>query len=161
MSGRARKAFALAVVGALCCVGTIATAQTVDVNGPTAGSTAKTEKGTQVDGSNPTAGEATRLPNPGAKRADNAPAAKGRSVIVPHAGPRGAGSTVPLNGDESGVAPRADLAGATGPKGRALRSADSTAHQTIYDPNDQLGTSLEGKTKPVTVGGNQNGQDSH
>ena len=30
------------------------------------------------------------------------------------------------------------------------RSADSTAHKTVLDPNDQLGTSLEGRTKPVT-----------
>jgi hypothetical protein len=56
----------------------------------------------------------------------------------------------PLNGDESGVAPRADTANATGPEGEAIRSADATAHQTIYDPNNQLGTSVKGKTRPIT-----------
>jgi hypothetical protein len=65
-------------------------------------------------------------------------------------GPSGVGNMAPTNGDESGVAPRANTTSATGPKGQAIRSADSTAHQTVYDPNNQLGTSVEGKTKPVT-----------
>ena len=38
-------------------------AQTVDVNGPTAGSTAKTEKGVTINGNNPTAGTATLPPD--------------------------------------------------------------------------------------------------
>ena len=126
---------------------TSAYAQTVDVNGPTAGSTAKTEKGVTTNGNNPTAGNATLPPDHGQMRAGN-DAPKG-GVIVPKPTPDAAGNMAPMNGDESGVAPRADVANATGPDGQAIRSADDTAHKTVYDPNDQLGTSLEGKTYPV------------
>jgi hypothetical protein len=83
-------------------------------------------------------------------RADNEPAPKGKAKIVPKHTANGAGNMPQTNGDESGIAPRADMANATGPDGQAIRSADSTAHKTVLDPNDQLGTSLEGRTKPVT-----------
>ena len=123
--------------------------QTVNANGPTAGSTAKTEKGVRPDGSNPTAGVQTRKPEAGQLRASNAPKAKGRAMIVPRQGASAAGNMAPLNGDESGVAPHANTANAVGPNGRAIRSSDTTAHQTVYDPNNQLGTSVAGKTRPT------------
>jgi hypothetical protein len=122
-------------------------AQTVDVNGPTAGSTAKTEQGVTTNGKNPTAGSATLPPDSGQMHANNE-APKG-GLIIPKPTPDAAGNMAPMNGDESGVAPRADVANATGPEGEAIRSADATAHKTVYDPNNQLGTSLEGKTLPA------------
>lgn len=132
-------------------------AQTVDVNGPTAGATAKTEKGVTMNGNNPTAGNATLPAGQGQMRADNN-APKG-GVIVPKPTRNTAGTMAPLNGDESGVAPRADVANATGPEGQAIRSADDTAHKTVYDPNNQLGTSVEGKTYPVVGAQDQPSQD--
>ena len=144
------RVFAAVLLCGSCGLAGIAYGQTVNANGPTAGSTAKTEKGVSVDGSNSTAGAQTRKPDREQLRADNAPAAKGKAMFVPKQGASGAGSTAPLNGDESGVAPRANVANATGPEGQAIRSADTTAHQTVYDPNNQLGTSVEGKTQPVT-----------
>jgi hypothetical protein len=132
------------------CLGFVpASAQTVDVQSSTAGSTAKTEKGVTTDGNNTTAGAETRAPASAQMRADNEPAAKGKARIVPKATASGAGNMPQTNGDESGIAPRADTANATGPDAQAIRSADSTAHKTVYDPNDQLGTSLEGRTKPT------------
>jgi hypothetical protein len=150
MSRIVRWNFAVILLCAPCVLATTADGQTVDANGPTAGSTAKTEKGVTTNGTNPTAGVETRTPSRGQLRAENAPAAKGNAKIVPQRGSSGAGNMPSTNGDESGVAPRADTANATGPEGPAIRSADSTAHQTVYDPNNQLGTSVEGKTKPVT-----------
>jgi hypothetical protein len=132
-------------------------AQTVDVNGPTAGSTAKTEKGVTTNGKNPTVGAATLPPDHGQMRADNK-APKG-GVIVPKPTPNAAGNMAPMNGDESGVAPRADVANATGPEGPAIRSADDTAHKTVYDPNNQLGTSVEGKTYPIADAPDQPSQN--
>jgi hypothetical protein len=123
-------------------------AQTVDATGPTAGSTAKTLKRVTTNGDNSTAGAETRKPDSTQLRADNQPPAKGKAIIVPQPTPTGAGNVAPLNGDESGVAPRADVADATGPDSQAIRSADSTAHQTVLDPDDQLGTSTQGKTHP-------------
>jgi hypothetical protein len=150
MSGIVGRTFVVILLCGSCVLAGIAYGQAVNVNSPTAGSTAKTEKGVTVNGSNSTAGVETHAPDRGQIRADNAPAAKGKAVIVPRQGPSGAGGMAPLNGDESGVAPRADTANATGPQGQAIRSADSTAHQTVYDPNNQLGTSVQGKTQPVT-----------
>jgi hypothetical protein len=56
------------------------------------------------------------------------------------------------------VAPRADVADATGPESQAIKSADSTAHQTVLDPDDQLGTSTQGKTRPVDAPSDQSPQ---
>ena len=149
MSGTTGRIFALILFSGPTVWATIAYGQTVNANGPTAGSTAKTEKGVRPDGSNSTAGVQTRKPDAGQLRASNAPKAKGRAMIVPRQGASAAGNTAPLNGDESGVAPRANTANATGPNGRAIRSSDTTAHQTVYDPNNQLGTSVAGKTRPT------------
>jgi hypothetical protein len=115
--------------------GSLALAQTVDVNGPTAGSTAKTESGVTTSGNNPTAGKATEvLPkNQGSPRVPNR---KMATSIIPKSTPHGgAGNTAPLNGDESGLSPRANTSHATS----AVAQADETAHKTVYDPNDQLG----------------------
>ena len=150
MLGIAGKTIVATLLCSGCLVGSAALGQTVDSNGPTAGSTAKTEKGVTSNGTNPTAGIATKAPDKAQRRADNAPRPIGRAKVVPRQGPTGAGNLVPLNGDESGVAPRADTTNATGPEGQAVRSADSTAHQTVYDPNNQLGTSVQGKTQPAT-----------
>lgn len=151
---------ALAVILACGAALTIpAYAQTVDVNGPTAGATAKTEKGVTTNGNNPTAGNATLPADQGQMRADNNANAPKGGVIVPKPTRNAAGSMAPLNGDESGVAPRADVVNATGPEGQAIRSADDTAHKTVYDPNDQLGTSLQGKTYPVAGAQDQPSQN--
>jgi len=120
--------------------GSLALAQTVDVNGPTAGSTAITESGVTTSGNNPTAGKATEVvpKNQGSPSVGNR---KMATSIVPKPTPHGgAGNMAPLNGDESGVAPRADTSHATS----AVAQADETAHKTVYDPNDQLGTTLDG-----------------
>ena len=41
-----------------------------------------------------------------------------------------------------------------GTKAQAEHSAEATAHKTIADPNNQQGTSLQGRTRPVA--GSQN-----
>ena len=147
----AGKTFAAILLCSPCVWVGAASAQTVDSNGPTAGSTAKTEKGVTTSGTNSTAGIATMKPGSDQRRANNAPRPLGQAMIVPKQGPSGAGNLAPLNGDESGVAPRGNTSNATGPKRQAVRSAESTAHQTVYDPNNQLGTSVQGKTQPVGI----------
>ena len=37
-----------------------------------------------------------------------------------------------------------------GSKAQAEHSAQATAHKSVSDPNNQLGTSLQGRTRPVT-----------
>lgn len=117
-------------------------AQAVDVDGATAGSTAKTLSGVKSDGKNPTAGIATPSSKPDQRTKTTALHAK--AVITPKSRGNGAGKMAPLNGDQSGVALRADTSNA----GPSARSAESTAHKTVYDPNNQLGTSLKGATVP-------------
>jgi hypothetical protein len=123
-----------------------ALAQTVDVKGPTAGETAKTERGVTASGEHRTAGATASL-----DRGQESATAPGQATrIVPKPTPGGgAGKMAPLNGDESGVAPRANVQNAQGPEAQAARSAESTARKTIYDPENQLGTSLRGTTQPV------------
>ena len=70
-----------------------ACAQTVDMNGPTAGSTAKTEKGVATNGNDPTAGNATLPPDHGQMRADNK-APKG-GMIIPKPTANAAGNMGP------------------------------------------------------------------
>ncbi len=36
-----------------------------------------------------------------------------------------------------------------GTKAQAEHSAEATAHKTVNDPNNQLGTSLQGRTRPI------------
>src|SRR3954470_7965018 len=36
-----------------------------------------------------------------------------------------------------------------GTKAQAEHSAEATAHKSVSDPNNQLGTSLQGRTRPV------------
>jgi hypothetical protein len=117
-------------------------AQSVDVEGPTAGPTAKTLSGVTSNGDNPKAGIATPVAKPDPNAKSQVPDTQA-AVIVPKPD-GGAGNMAPLNGDESGVALSANTENA----GPAARSAESTAHKTVYDPNNQLGTSLEGKTTP-------------
>lgn len=143
------KTFAAVLFCSTCLLAGATSAQTVDSNGPTAGSTAKTEKGVTLSGSNSTAGIETRTPDRNQESTNRVARPAGRAMLVPKQGPSGAGNLPLLNGNESGIAPRADVRNATGPEGQAVRSADSTAHQTVYDPNNQLGTSVEGKTRPV------------
>jgi hypothetical protein len=38
-------------------------------------------------------------------------------------------------------------------KAQAEHSAEATAHKTVNDPNNQLGTSLQGRTRPVAGAG--------
>lgn len=140
---------------------TFALAQTVNVNSDTAGQTALTERGITTNGTNRTAGVATpghRRPH---QRVGKKVASKGGAVIVPKPGRNAAGNMAPLNGDESGVAPRANLRNARGPNAQAARSADSTAHRTIYDPDDQLGTSTEGTTRLAPGAPNDVAADPH
>jgi hypothetical protein len=40
-----------------------------------------------------------------------------------------------------------------GTKAQAEHSAEATAHKTVNDPNNQLGTSLQGRTRPVADAG--------
>lgn len=49
-----------------------------------------------------------------------------------------------------------------GTQAQAEHSAEATAHKTVNDPNNQLGTSLEGRTRPVagSDGGSQNNTTS-
>ena len=120
--------------------GTPARAQNVDVRGDTAGSTAQTLSGTKENGDNPAAGKATPVTKPA--RADNrtrALAAHNRSHIMPKP-PRRTAGIAGMVGDESGVAPSADTKNAT----PQTRAAESTAHKTVRDPNNELGTSLQG-----------------
>jgi hypothetical protein len=128
---------------------TSALAQTIDVKGDTAGQTALTERGATTNGTNSTAGTATPSDQKGGQHVAKQEASKGGAVIIPKPTPNAAGNTTALNGDESAIAPRADVANAQGPDAQAIRSAESTAHKTVYDPNDQLGTSTEGTTRPI------------
>ena len=41
-----------------------------------------------------------------------------------------------------------------GTKAEAEHSAEATAHKSLNDPNNQLGTSLQGRTRPVAGAGN-------
>jgi len=45
-----------------------------------------------------------------------------------------------------------------GTKAQAEHSAEATAHKSLKDPNNQLGTSLQGRTRPIAGadGGSQN-----
>ena len=124
-----------------------AQAQNVDVNGDTAGATALTERGVTKEGSNPTAGVATAAPAPLTVSA--APQDRDAHIIPKPTPKGGAGNMVRLNGDESADAPGADLKNVQGPDAQAVKSADATAHKTVFDPNDQLGTSTQGRIKPV------------
>jgi hypothetical protein len=120
--------------------------QAVNVEGSTAGPTAKALSGVTNNGENPTAGKATPTAQPnqhGNSRVFHSHAA----AFIPKPARNAAGNMAPLNGDESGVALSANTKNA----GPAARSAEATAHKTVYDPNDQLGTSLEGKTLPNTA----------
>jgi hypothetical protein len=116
--------------------------QTVNVEGATAGPTAKALSGVTSAGENPTAGKATPVGKPNQRGNSRVFHTHASSTFVPKPAGSGTGNTAPLNGDESGVALSANTQNA----GPAARSAESTAHKTVYDPNDQLGTSLEGKT---------------
>ncbi len=124
-----------------CLAATAAFAQTVDVKGATAGETALTEKGVTANGKHTSAGTLTRR---GDQNAREVPA-NVHTHIVPKPARKGSGLT-PLNGDESGVAPRAPVDNAD----QAQRSAESTAHKTVYDPNNQLATSTRGTTLPAS-----------
>jgi hypothetical protein len=120
--------------------------QAVNVEGSTAGPTAKALSGVTNNGENPTAGKATPTAQPnqhGNSRVFHSHAA----AFIPKPARNAAGNMAPLNGDESGVALNANTKNA----GPAARSAEATAHKTVYDPNNQLGTSLEGKTLPNTA----------
>lgn len=128
---------------------TSALAESVDVKGDTAGQTALTERGVTTNGTNRTAGVATPTDQTAEQQVGKQAASKGGAVIVPKPTRNAAGNTTPLNGDESAVAPRANVETAQGPEAPAIRSSESTAHKTVYDPNDQLGTSTQGTTKPV------------
>jgi hypothetical protein len=136
MMGLAHKVL-IAGVGVL--AATASLAQTVDVKGATAGETAKTEQGVTANGKHTTAGTGVAAKNATAREVP----ANVRTHIVPKPARKGSGLT-PLNGDESGVAPRANVNNAD----QAQRSAESTAHKTVYDPNNQLGTSTRGTTLP-------------
>lgn len=146
----ARIAHRFLAAAALCSALAVpAFAQTVDVKGDTAGATALTERGVTKDGKNSTAGVATAAPGIG--RIGSSAAPQDRDAhIVPKPTPKGgAGNMARLNGDESANTPGADLKNLTGPEAQAIRSADADAHRAVYDPNNQLGTSLEGRTQPL------------
>jgi hypothetical protein len=128
---------------------TPAFAQSVDVHSDTAGQTALTERGATTNGTNSTAGDATPGAKTGEQKVGKKEASKGGAVITPKPARNAAGNTTPLLGDQSAVAPRANVANAQGPDAQAIRSAESTAHKTVYDPNNQLGTSTEGTTRPI------------
>ena len=140
----ARIAHRFLAAAALCgALAVPAFAQTVDVKGDTAGATALTERGVTKDGKNPTATAVTG-------QANSAAPEKRDTLIIPKATPNGGAGNMPrLNGDESANTPGADLKNLTGPEAQTIRSADADAHRAVYDPNNQLGTSLEGRTQPV------------
>jgi hypothetical protein len=58
-------------------------------------------------------------------------------------------------GDETSVMPPSDNADGPpknlgqGTLAQADHSAEATAHKSVNDPNNQLGTSLQGRTRPV------------
>jgi hypothetical protein len=116
--------------------------QAVDVKGATAGPTAKTLSGVTNQGDNPTAGMATPVAKPNQQADGRVIRTHASTHIVPKHPGNGAGNMPRLNGDESGVALSANTKNA----GPAARSAEATAHKTVYDPNNQLGTSLKGTT---------------
>jgi len=43
-----------------------------------------------------------------------------------------------------------------GTKAQAEHSAEATAHKSLKDPNNQLGTSLQGRTRPILGAGSPN-----
>ena len=47
-----------------------------------------------------------------------------------------------------------------GTQAQAEHSAEATAHKTINDPNNQLGTSLQGRTRPVAGSGGRSQNDT-
>lgn len=126
---------------------TSAWAESVDVKGDTAGQTALTERGVKANGSNATAGAATPVDQKGEQKTNKKVASKGGAVIHPKASGKPAANT-PLS--ESAVAPRADVKTAQGPDAQAIKSADSTAHNTVVDPDDQIrSNSTAGNTQPI------------
>ena len=67
-------------------------------------------------------------------------------------------STVPPSDSAASVeqpAAAAPVILGEGSKQQAEHSAEATAHKSLKDPNNQLGTSLQGRTRPVA--GTQNG----
>ena len=56
------------------------------------------------------------------------------------------------NAGDQPVAPAPQQLG-HGTKAQAEHSAEATAHKSVKDPNNQLGTSLQGRTRPVTDAG--------
>jgi hypothetical protein len=125
--------------------------QAVNGTGPTAGPTAKALSGVTGNGANPTAGKATPVGRPGQHANSRVFHTHASSTFVPKPAGNGTGNITRLNGDESGVALSANTKNA----GPAARSAEATAHKTVYDPNNQLGTSLEGKTDRNAAAGQQ------
>jgi hypothetical protein len=47
-----------------------------------------------------------------------------------------------------------------GTKVQAEHSSEATAHKTVNDPNNQLGTSLQGRTRPVAGAGDDSQKDT-
>jgi hypothetical protein len=68
--------------------------------------------------------------------------------------PTDSGSTPPSEKPTDAASPHLGQ----GTQAQAEHSAEATAHKTINDPNNQLGTSLQGRTRPVagTDVGSQN-----
>lgn len=58
-----------------------------------------------------------------------------------------ADSTSPSSSEQSTEAAPVKLG--QGTKAQAEHSAEATAHKSVNDPNNQLGTSLQGRTRPV------------
>ena len=78
----------------------------------------------------------------------------GTPAVAQNADAASAPATVP---DEGASPPASEQASQAAPpklgqgtKAQAEHSAEATAHKSVRDPNNQLGTSLQGRTRPVT-----------
>ena len=67
--------------------------------------------------------------------------------VEAEAAPAPAESASPPAAEQAADAAPAKLG--QGTKAQAEHSAEATAHKSVNDPNNQLGTSLQGRTRPV------------
>jgi hypothetical protein len=76
-----------------------------------------------------------------------------------------AGPSAPVQSDSAGPLPTEAAAPNLGhsTQAQAEHSAQATAHKSVNDPNNQMGTSLQGRTRPVggDDGSSQNGVSSN
>jgi hypothetical protein len=86
----------------------------------------------------------------------------GTPAFAQSAGEQGAADSTPSSVESDTAGPQPTEAAAPnlghGTQAQAEHSAQATAHKSVNDPNNQMGTSLQGRTRPV-AGRDSDSQD--